>query len=105
MNDGTNMGQPTTPPTPQQNPQGQSPSGTTILVLGIIGFLCFVTGIIAWVMGNKEIKLFPNDSNVKAGRICGIVSTILAAVGIVIYIIAVVIIGTAAARAGLRFRY
>lgn len=83
-------------------PSGQSPNGTTILVLGIIGFFCFVTGIIAWIMGNKEIKLYPNDSNVKAGRICGIISTILAAVGIVIYLIILAVglaaLGEAASR-------
>ncbi len=78
--------------TPVQQPSGgQSPQGTTILILGIIGFFCVVTGIIAWIMGNKEIKLFPNDGNVKAGRLCGMISTILAAVGLVIYIIVVVV--------------
>lgn len=31
--------------------------GGTILALGIIGIvLCFITGIIAWVMGNNDLK-------------------------------------------------
>ena len=80
----------------QQQPSGQtSPNSTTILVLGIIGFFCVVTGIIAWIMGNKEIKLYPNDGGVKAGRICGMVSTILAIVVVVIYIIIIAVFGAA----------
>ena len=101
MNDGTNMGQPTNTPQPPQNSGGQSPNGTTILILGIIGFFCVVTGIIAWIMGNKEIKLFPNDGNVKAGRICGMIATILTAVILVIYIVVIVVAGATVAS---RFR-
>lgn len=68
----------------------QSPNGTTILVLGIIGFFCFITGIIAWVMGHSELKLYPYDSKVRAGWICGMVSSIIAGVVIVIYIIGII---------------
>lgn len=90
MTNGNNIQQ--TPPPPPNYPQYQSPNGVTILVLGIIGFFCLVTGIIAWVMGNKEIKLYPYDGNVKAGRICGIVSTIIQAVIIAIYLAVIIII-------------
>lgn len=59
--------------------------GTLILVLGILGLLvCAPLGIAAWVMGNTdlgEIKgglMDPEGRSLtEAGRICGIIATIL----------------------------
>ncbi|MHC4693548.1 MAG: hypothetical protein ACYS67_12470 [Planctomycetota bacterium] len=76
--------------------------GTAILVLGIVGlviglfgsFCCgifaiagCICGIIAWVMGNKDLKemsagrMDPSGRGItQAGKICGIISVILAIV-------------------------
>jgi len=57
--------------------------GTTILVLGILSLvICSVLGPIAWSMGNEENRRIaagqaPPDSNVAAGRICGMIASIL----------------------------
>jgi uncharacterized membrane protein YphA (DoxX/SURF4 family) len=71
----------------------EHPRGTVILVLGIISLLVcsFVLGPIAWVMGSqakREIDSDPtttytNRGNVNAGRICGMIATLLAIVEIV----------------------
>ncbi|MFI7124668.1 DUF4190 domain-containing protein [Nonomuraea sp. NPDC050153] len=67
-------------PPPQTHPQG-----TTILVLGILSLVvCTILGPFAWSMGNKVLReidgsgyYFENRGMVQAGRICGIVSSIL----------------------------
>ncbi len=69
--------------------------GTVILVLGILGIACcFICGIIAWVMGNNDLKqmaagtMDPSGEGLtKAGKICGMVGVILAIVGIVLQLI------------------
>jgi hypothetical protein len=63
---------------------------TTILVLGILALvLCQVLGPFAWVMGNKELagidagrRAPENRGTAQAGRILGIISTVLLIVGI-----------------------
>jgi hypothetical protein len=86
---------------PQGTPQGQvQPTpGTTpmrphrggaILALGIIGIVvCFITGIIAWVMGSGDLKEMDAGTRdpegyslTKAGMICGIISVVLAILSI-----------------------
>lgn len=74
------------------------PKGTTVLVLGILGLVvCGILGIIAWVMGNAAIKeidanpsYYRNRGTVNAGRICGIVATILNAIGLLFFIIVII---------------
>jgi hypothetical protein len=69
--------------------------GVTILVLGIVGLVCcFIPGIIAWAMAEsdlrdmKEGRMDPAGYGLtQAGRICGIVSVVLAVVSIVISIV------------------
>jgi len=76
------------------------PQGVTILVFGILGFVvCFGFGIAAWVMGNKalaEVDAHPgaydNRGLISAGRILGIVGTLLNAAGVVLMIIYLVVI-------------
>jgi len=57
--------------------------GTTILVLGILSLvICSILGPIAWSMGNEENRRIaagqaPPDSNAAAGRICGMIASIL----------------------------
>ncbi len=76
--------------------------GTLILVLGIIGIVCccFITGIIAWVMGNNDLRkidagrMDPSGRGLtQAGKICGMVSVILTIVVIVIQLIAMLLGG------------
>jgi preprotein translocase subunit Sss1 len=68
--------------------------GTMILVLGIVGFFCFLVAIAAWLMGKKDLaemdagRMDPaGRQNTKIGMILGIVFTILGAIGIVINIL------------------
>ena len=79
----------------------EHPQGTTILVLGILGFFVGITGLIAWIMGAKAEKemaasgiVYSNANNIKIGKILGMVTTILSAlylVGFIIYIIGMII--------------
>ncbi len=63
---------------------------TTVLVLGILSLvLCQILGPFAWVMGNKELAgidagLRPpqNRGTAQAGRILGIIATVLMIIGI-----------------------
>lgn len=93
-----------TPPPPPSMNYGEQPStrehpdGTKILVLGIVGLvLCgIILGPIAWSMGNKAMAeinsntavTYTNKGSVNAGRICGIIATVLSALFIVIFIAA-----------------
>ena len=69
--------------------------GTLILVMGILGLVCCVIlGIVAWVMGSADLRemdmgrMDPSGRGLtQAGKICGIVSVALAAVGAVIGIL------------------
>jgi hypothetical protein len=72
--------------------------GTTVLVLGILSIVvCSVMGPIAWVMGNEDLRQIdagnasPQErGTVQAGRILGMIATILMIVSIffVIFIVA-----------------
>jgi hypothetical protein len=81
---------------------GDHPQGTTILILGILSIVCCgPLGIAAWVMGNKAIKeidanpgAYNNRGTVNAGRICGMIGTILLIVGVVGYIILFAVAGS-----------
>jgi len=73
----------------------QHPQGTTILVLGILSLVvCGILGPFAWSMGNKALKeidasgvVYANRGQVQAGRICGIVSSVLIILSIVLIIL------------------
>ena len=59
--------------------------GTLILVLGILGLvICGPCGIAAWIMGNADLKEMDSGvmdpsgrSTTNAGKICGMIATIL----------------------------
>lgn len=75
------------------------PQGTTILVLGILSLvICQLLGPFAWSMGSKALKeidlnpgRYSNRGNVVAGKICGMISTILLIVSLGIVVVAVAI--------------
>ena len=78
--------------------EAQRPEGaTTILVMGILGLiLCPILGIIAWLQGNSYLEscrtagVEPEGTAV-AGRICGIIATVLMILSIVVGILMTVL--------------
>lgn len=96
----------------QMPPPSQPPSqmlaphrGTMILVFGILGLLlCVIFGIVAWVMGNGDLRQMAQgtmdpsgEGMTKAGKILGIISVVLTVVGIAIWVLMVLVIGATAA--------
>lgn len=87
--------------------QREHPQGTTILVLGIMSIVCCgLLGPVAWIMGNTAIKeidaspgAYSNRGNVQAGRIIGIVASVLLIVSIVGWIL-LVALGAASSSSG-----
>lgn len=95
-----------TPVPMTQPPQFPSESGaypetsqaTTVLVLGIIAIvLCQILGPVAWAMGNTELAAIDagrrppeNRGTANAGRILGIIGTVLLAIGIIFAILFIV---------------
>lgn len=65
------------------------PKATTVLVLGILGLiLCGLLSPVAWYMGDNALREIDSSggrwggrSLVSAGRICGIVGTVLLVFG------------------------
>lgn len=82
--------------------------GVLVLVLGILGLvLCVICGIVAWVLGNSDIRemeagrMDPTGLGLtKAGKICGIISVVLNVVVIGIWLVMFVILGAGAAISG-----
>jgi hypothetical protein len=73
------------------------PNATATLVLGILSIVvCVVCGIVALVISNKDIAMYKANpelytessyNNIKAGRLCAIISFGLVALALVIFII------------------
>ena len=75
------------------------PQATTVLILGIVGIVaCGLAAPFAWVMGNRVVAEIDASggqlggrSSANAGRICGIIGTILiglgllAAIGVIVF--------------------
>ncbi len=67
--------------------------GVVVLVLGILGIVvCTICGIIAWVMGNGDLRemaagtMDPSGRGMtQAGKICGMIRVILTIVGMCIW--------------------
>jgi hypothetical protein len=80
--------------------------GTVILVLGILGLVvCAPLAIAAWVMGSKDLKEMDAGTmdptgrgNTNAGKICGIIGTILMILGLIFGLIFILFFGMAAAH-------
>jgi hypothetical protein len=66
--------------------------GTLILVLGILSLVvCGPLGIAAWIMGSGDLKAMDagimdpgGRGNTNAGKICGMIATILLLIGVAI---------------------
>jgi hypothetical protein len=75
-------------------PRPNHPQAVTVLVLGILGLVaCGVLGIPAWVMGNRVLREIDASHGavdgrgmVQAGRICGIVATVMLAFGVLMLV-------------------
>ena len=91
--------------------QAVLPNSTEALILGIVsiptcccvGIIGLACGIIAIVLGDKALKLYRANptaytsssyDNANAGKICGIVGTILSAMYVLFLIIYILFIGT-----------
>ena len=89
------MSQPPQFPSESGGAYPEASQATTILVLGIIGIvLCQILGPIAWVMGNNELAAIDagrrapeNRGTANAGRILGIIGTVLLALSIIAVIL------------------
>lgn len=88
------------------------PNSTAVLVLGIIsipscffaGIVGLVCGIIALVLASKDNKLYASNpnmydsvsyNNLKSGRVCAIIGTIMSSIYMFFVLIYVFIIGAA----------
>ncbi len=78
----------------------EHPQGTTVLVLGILSLVvCGLLGPVAWGMGNRAIKemdaepgvVWSNRGNVAAGRICGMITSIILIVAAAAFAVAIVV--------------
>jgi hypothetical protein len=80
--------------------------GVVILVLGILGIVCcFICGIIAWVMGNSDLRemaegrMDPSGRGLtQGGKICGMISVILAIIGFILGIVWSIVVGIVASQ-------
>jgi hypothetical protein len=78
---------------PQFGGYPKASNGVIILILGILSIaICGLLGPIAWVMGNQSMKdirmgvMDPREEGlVNAGRIIGMIVTILICLGVVLY--------------------
>jgi len=112
---------PLTPPPFQQNPQFNQfggpqnlPNSTVALILGILSIpacccygLGLIFGIIAWVLSAADIKKYnlnPSNysissyKNTKAGKVCGIIGSILSLLYIICLVAMLIFFGWAALR-------
>src|SRR3954469_13335632 len=81
--------------------------GGMILVFGILGLMvCFIFGIVAWVMGKGDLQKMKSgqmdregEALTRVGYILGIVSTVIILAAFVIWLLIVVLaVGAGAAR-------
>ena len=90
------------PTDPHQYPEQSQ--ATTILILGILGLIvCGILAPFAWVMGKKELAAIDsglrspeNRSTANAGKILGIIGTVLLGIALVAGIFLLFAIGFAA---------
>lgn len=96
--------QPPPPPPPPAQGYPEASQATTALVLGILGIVvCQILGPFAWSIGKKELEAIDagrrppeNRGNANAGKILGIIGTVMLGLGILAGV-AVVLLTTVAA--------
>lgn len=106
----TNQPPPGYQPAPGYGMPGQGfarehPEGTTILVLGILSLvICGILGPFAWSKGNAALReidanpgMYTNRGSVSAGRICGIIASVL--IIVTVAFIALMLLAAAAGSA------
>ncbi len=84
----------TTPPAPGNQMYPEQSQATTALVLGILSIVvCQILGPFAWQIAVKEIAAIDagqrppeNRSNANAGKILGIIGTVMLALGLLFLI-------------------
>ena len=108
------MEEQTQPPVASIQPPLKPHRGSLVLVLGIVGLamvlpgllfcgigtvIAFICGVIAWVMGHKDMKemdagrMDPAARGLtKAGKICGIISVIISIAGTAFWLIFMVVL-------------
>lgn len=76
----------------------EHPSGTVILILGIVGLVFPLTAPVAWVMGSsarKDIRrhgrVYSNESALLIGQILGILVTVGWLIGLLILVVSMTI--------------
>lgn len=95
---GYGHGGPAGPPAGWPGYAPEHPQGTTVLVLGILSLVvCQILGPFAWVMGNRALQEIDaagggaaNRGQVVAGRICGIIGTVLLIIPLVVLVVMLV---------------
>ena len=93
-------GQPDYPPQGHHGSGQDHPKSTTVLVLGIVSLVvCQILGPFAWVMGNRVLREIDSSSGriggrstANAGRICGIVASVLLILSLVVLVVALVVL-------------
>ena len=96
--------QPPPPPPPAAQGYPEASQATTALVLGILGIVvCQILGPFAWSIAKKELEAIDagrrppeNRGNANAGKILGIIGTVMLGLGILVGV-AVVLLTTVAA--------
>jgi uncharacterized membrane protein YjgN (DUF898 family) len=79
----------------------ENSQATTILVLGILSIvICGFLGPVAWSMGNTELAAIDagrrspeGRGTANAGRILGIIATVLLVIGVVVFIFVLIGVG------------
>lgn len=82
--------------------------GTMLIIFGVLGLICcIIFGILAWVMGQGDLKemaagrMDPSGEGLtKAAKILGIISVVLNVLGILVWGLMMAGIFTAAAASG-----
>lgn len=78
----------------------EASQAVTVLVLGILGLVvCQILGPFAWYLGNKEVDAIDagrrppeNRGMAVAGRVLGIIGTVLLGLGLLVAAVALVIV-------------
>lgn len=90
------------PQNPAINTNAAPHRGGLVLTLGLLGVLLFApVGIVAWILGNKDLAAMrqgnmdnSGEGMTLAGKVLGILATVMFIVGILVVIAAVAIVAT-----------